>query len=158
MKSLFFVFLLLAGLLAESADAVEPEFHWSVHENSGQTWGLSYAHPNSDVGLLWIWCQVGTKEVTITPALPALGIGEGEQGAITLSTTSKKLRIEGRAGFSEAAEAIEITASVLQPQELAAIFEGLGSLRIAIPGNHTTLPLNGESQNAFAEFRRRCGF
>jgi hypothetical protein len=157
MKHLLCAFVFLAGFLFE-ADAAEPKFQWSVHGDADQAWGFSYAHPDSDVGLLWIWCKVSTREITITPGLPTLGIDEGKKGAITLSTSTRKLRIEGEASFSEAAEALEITAPLLQPQELAAIFEKPGSLKIEIPGNHATLPLNKEAQSAFVDFRRRCRF
>ena len=157
MKSFPCTALALVGLLSQ-AHAAEPKFHWSVHENTEQTWGLSYAEPNSDVGLLWIWCKPATSEITIAPALLTSGIKEGEKGAIILSTSTKKLRIEGEASFSEATEAIEVSASLPHPQELAAIFEKPGSLKITVPGNQTMLPLNAEAQRAFAEFRRRCLF
>jgi hypothetical protein len=155
-KCFLCMFVSLVSLLTE-ADAAEPKFRWLVHGDA-EAWGLSYAHPDSDVGLLWIWCQVATKEITMTPGFPTSGIKEGEQGAITLSTPTRKLRIEGEASFSEAVEAIEITASLLRPQDLAAIFEKPGSLKVEIPGNHATLPLNKEAKSAFAEFRRHCRF
>jgi hypothetical protein len=157
MKHVLCAFVTLAGLLG-AADAAEPKFRWSVHGVADQAWGLSYAVPESDVGLLWIWCQVSTKEITITPGFATSGINEGEKGAIVLSTSTRRLRIEGKASFSEVLEALEITASLLQPQKLAAIFEERGSLRIEIPGDHATLPLNKEAQSAFASFRSRCRF
>ena len=157
MKHLLCAFVFLAGLSC-TADAAEPRFRWSVHGDGDQAWGLSYALPESDVGLLFIWCQVSTKEVTMTPGSPALGMKEGETGAIILSTSTRRLRIGGKASFSEALEAVEITASLPQPQELAAIFEKRGSLNVEVPGNRATLPLNKEAQNAFAEFRSRCRF
>ena len=142
--------------LLNPAHATEPKFQWLVHGSADQTWGLSYAHPDSDVGLLWIWCKLATSEITIAPALLTSGIKDGERGAITLSTSTKKLKIEGEAYFSEAADGIEISASLPRPQELVAIFNKLGSLHIAVPGNQTTLPINIEAKRAFAEFGRRC--
>ena len=157
MKHFLCAFVSLAGLLC-AADAAEPKFRWSAYGDADQAWGLSYAVPESDVGLLWIWCQVSTKEITITPGFATSGINEGEKGAIILSTSTRRLRIEGKASFSEVLEGLEITASLLQPQELAAIFEKRGSLKIEIPGDHATLPLNKQAQSAFAKFRSHCRF
>lgn len=150
-----FVLLWLVGSLGRAV-AIESQFQWSVHENAEQTWGLSYAEPESDVGLLWIWCAPTTGEITIASGLVTSAIKDGERGAIILSTPTKKLRIEGKANFNEASDAIEISALLPHPQELAVVFGIRGPLRIGVPGNQTTIPLNRKAQSAFAEFSRRC--
>jgi hypothetical protein len=156
-KPSFFAPLVFVSLL-NLAHATEPKYQWLVHGSADQTWGLSYAHPDSDVGLLWIWCNPATGETTINPAITTSGIKEGERGTIILSTSTKKLRIEGEASSNEASEGIEVSALLPQPQELAALFEKLGSLKVAVPGNQTTLPINREAKSAFAEFRTQCRF
>ncbi|MCG7394605.1 hypothetical protein MHY87_17000 [Microvirga sp. ACRRW] len=155
MKSLFFTVLTLTSLLSQ-AHAAESRYQWSTHENAEQTWGLSYAHRDSDVGLLWIWCKATTGEITVAPGLATSGIKDGERGVIVLTASAKEIRIEGEASFSEASEEIEISASLPHPQRLTAAFERRGPLRIKVPGNQTTIPLDSKAQSAFRAFARRC--
>lgn len=149
------VALALLTLLNESY-AADTEFRWLVHENAEQTWGLSYAHPESDVGLLWIWCKAMTGEITIAPGLTTSGIRDGERGTILLAAPARTISIEGEASFSEASGQIEISASLPQPHELAGVFKKQGLLRIKIPGNHTMIPLDRKAQSAFGAFTKHC--
>jgi hypothetical protein len=105
-----------------------------------------------------MWCKAAAGDISITPSLATSGVKEGERGAIILSTSTKSIKLQGEANFSEATEAIELTAILSNPQELAAIFRKTGSLKVVVPGNTTILPLTHEAQRAFAEFRRRCLF
>jgi hypothetical protein len=142
--------------LLNHVHAADPKLQWSVHENAEQTWGLSYAHPDSDVGLLWIWCKATTGEITVAPELSTSGVKDGERGTIILTASGKRVRIEGEASFSEASEEIEISGTLSHPKELKAIFEKRGSLMIEVPGYRTTIPLDSKAQSAFVAFAKRC--
>jgi hypothetical protein len=151
----FLAVLALTGML-EQAQGADSSLSWLVHENSDQAFGLSYGRSNSDTILLSIWCEAATGTVKITPGLATSAKAEGERGRVILGVSDRKLELEGEAHSNEGYDFMEITATLPDPKELTIMFKKYGVLKVTVPGNSTTLPLNRQAQTAFDEFSRRC--
>lgn len=151
-----FILASLGLVLLHGQAQSEPRLLWSAYDDANGSFGLSYAYPESDVGLLWIWCEAATGIIEVTPG-PATSVQtEGEQGRIVLTAPSKTLVIEGRANWSKTSNSMLISGKISDLKGFASLFKQRGSLKITVPGNHVTVPLDKVAQSAFAEFSKHC--
>ncbi|MBJ6126611.1 hypothetical protein [Microvirga splendida] len=153
------VFLCLAAMFLGVAAARGADFQpdqpvWSMCADKEQAF-IAYAVPESDVGLMWIYCARKSGRITVVPDLSTSTLNEGDALTVTLASDGGHTRLMAKASRNRFGD-LQISGLLQEPKHLLQLFSKGRTLKVSLSGNSVVMPLNRQAHRVFAIFRKSC--
>lgn len=142
-------------VLTTSGPAASEQYIWRVYESRDSV-AIVYGTPKSDDVVLVVLCERKTSSVQVNPYLGTRGVKKDGPATIVLSSSGGEVRVPGRTVFRPISGTFIVEGRMRSDPALPAVFEGVGTLLIEIPGLRETVPLNKEAAHAASRFRALC--
>jgi hypothetical protein len=139
---------------AQGADVPPDQPTWSRYADKKQAF-IAYAVPESDVGLIWIYCARKGGRITVIPDLSTANLNEGDALTVTLAGNGGYTRLMAQASRDRFGD-LQISGILQEPKHLLQLFSKGRTLKASVSGNSIVMPLNHQAHRAFAVFRRSC--
>jgi hypothetical protein len=139
---------------AQGADFQPDQLAWSRYADKEQAF-IAYAVPESDVGLMWIYCARTSGRITVIPDLSTSNLNEGDALTVTLASDAGHTRLMAKASRNRFGD-LQISGILQEPEHLLELFSKGRTLEAGVSGDSVVVPLNRHAHRAFAVFRKSC--
>jgi hypothetical protein len=127
---------------------------WSRYADKEQAF-IAYAVPESDVGLMWIYCARKSGRITVIPDLSTSNMKEGDALTVTLASDGAHTRLRAKAS-RDRFDDLQISGVLQEPKHLLRLFSKGRTLKASVSDHSIVIPLDRQAHQVFAAFRKSC--